>query len=86
MSVSAPPFDLCVARGERYSFRDATGILSIPQKKEPAHYHVDIWAVATDFVFYSIVVPPHVGQVHEEFLCLVWTLLYFCKASNVGSM
>ena len=40
--------------------------------------------MAADFVFYSIVVPPHVGQVHKEFLCLVWTLLYFCKACASG--
>ena len=78
-SVPAPPYDLCLASAERRSFQDATGILRTPQKEQPAHYHLNILcirAVATDFVPSSIVVPPDVlpslGQVHKEFLCLVF--------------
>ena len=55
----------------------------VPQKEQPAPYHLNISclrAVDTDFVPSSIIVPPDVlpslGQVHEEFLCLVFGLLY----------
>ena len=77
-SVPAPPFDLCVARVERCSFRDATGILRTPQKEQPAHYHLNIScvrAVATDFVVPPDVLPS-LGQVHEELLCLVFGPFY----------
>ena len=80
-SVPAPPFDLCAARAERRSFRDATGILRTPQKEQPAHYNLNILCirvVAADFVPSSIVVPhdvlPSLGQVHKEFLRLVFGL------------
>ena len=63
-SVPASPFDLCVARAERRSFRDSNGILITPQKEQPAHYHFNlncIRAVAPTFVPSSLVVPPDVG-------------------------
>ena len=63
-SVPASPFDLCVARAERRSFRDSNGILITQQKEQPAHYHFNlncIQAVAPTFVPSSLVVPPDVG-------------------------
>ena len=65
-------------------FRMPLGFLEhVPQKEQPAHYQLNIsciQAVATDFVPSTIVVPPDVlpslGQVHEEFLCLVFGLFY----------
>ena len=74
-SVPAPPFDLCVARAERHSFRDATGILRTPQKEQPAHYHLNILcirAVATDFVPSSIVVPPDVWVKFTKNSCVLF--------------
>ena len=39
-SIPAPPFDLVMARAERYTFRDKSGVLVTPLKQHPSHYHI----------------------------------------------
>ena len=36
-STPAPSFDLVMARAERYTFRDKSGILVTPLKQQPSH-------------------------------------------------
>ena len=77
--IPAPPFDVCTARAERRTFRDAAGFLRIPQREQPAHYHLNlscIRAVSPGFVPASLVVPDDIRQtlntVHTEYLRLVF--------------
>ena len=79
--VPAPPFNLCAARAERRSYRNAAGVLVTPHKEQPAHYHLNlacIQAVAPQFVPSSLVVPsdirPKLTQTHLEYLKLVFGL------------
>ena len=44
-SVPSPPFDLVIARMEKRSYRDATGILKTPTRPSAAHYHLKITCV-----------------------------------------
>lgn len=74
-SVPAPPFDLCIARAERRSYRDATGVLRTPQKEQPAHYHLNLACVRAappDFVPASLLVPynilPTLSTIHRDYL------------------
>ena len=80
-SVPALPFDLCAARAERRSSRDASGTLITPQKEQLAHYHLNlscIRAVAPTFVPSSLIVPPDIGSklnvVHKEYLYLIFNV------------
>lgn len=82
-SVPAPPFDMCSARSERRSFRDANGILRTPSKEQACHYHLNltcIRAVASEFIPSSLRVPPDVlprlTNVHKEYLRLVFNLSF----------
>ena len=82
-SVPAPPFDMCSARSERCSFRDANGILRTPSKEQAYHYHLNltcIRAVASDFIPSSLRVPPDIlprlTNVHKEYLRLVFHLSF----------
>ena len=52
-SIPAPPFDLVMARAERCTFRDKSGVLVTPLQQQPSqqpsHYHIHldtfIWIV-----------------------------------------
>lgn len=81
-SIPAPPFDLCAARAERRSFRDANGTLRTPLKEQPAHYHLNLPCIRTacpEFIPCSLLVPsdvlPALTAVHKEYLRLVFGLL-----------
>lgn len=80
-SVPAPPFDMCSARAERRSFRDANGVLRTPSKEQASHYHLNlscIKTVASNFVPSSLCVPPdmlpRLTEVHKEYLRIVFHL------------
>lgn len=80
--IPTPPFDLCSARAERRSFRDASGTLITPRREQPAHYHLNILciqAAAPEFVPASLLVPadviPKLKQTHKEYLRLIFGLI-----------
>ena len=41
-SIPAPPFDLVMARAERCTFRDKSGVLVTPLQQQPSHYHIHL--------------------------------------------
>ena len=41
-SLPAPPFDLVMARAERCTFRDKSGVLVTPLQQQPSHYHIHL--------------------------------------------
>ena len=52
-SIPAPPFDLVMARSERCTFRDKSGVLVTPLQQQPSHYHIHLdcaGAVEPNFV------------------------------------
>ena len=80
-SIPAPPYDLCVARAERRSYRDANGVLRTPRKEQAAHYHINlccIQAVCPNFAPSTLSIPPDLvpklGTVHKEYLRLIFGL------------
>ena len=41
-SIPAPPFDLVLARAERCTFRDKSGVLVTRLQQQPSHYHIHL--------------------------------------------
>ena len=44
-SIPSPPFDLVIARMEKRSYRDSSGILKTPNRPSAAHYHLKLTCV-----------------------------------------
>ena len=60
-SIPAPPFDLVMARAQRCTFRDKSGVLVTPLQQQPSHYHIHLdcaRAVEPNFVPLALHVPP----------------------------
>ena len=84
-SIPAPPFDLVMARAERCTFRDKSGVLVTPLQQQPSHYHIHLdcaRAVEPNFVPLALHVPPdflpNLTIIHHEYLQLLFglSLLY----------
>ena len=82
---SIPPFDLVMARAERCTFRDKSGVLVTPLQQQPSHYHIHLdcaRAVKPNFVPLALHVPPdflpNLTIIHHEYLQLLFglSLLY----------
>ena len=44
-SIPAPPFNLVIARAERRSFRDKSGVIITPYQEQTCHYHIRLGCV-----------------------------------------
>lgn len=82
-SVPAPPFDLVIARAERRTFRDKSGVLITPYREQASHYHIRLDCVRNvepSFVPLSLKVPqdvlPLLTGVHTEYMKLVFGLRF----------
>ena len=81
-SIPAPPFNLVMARAERCTFRDKSGILVTPLQQQPSHYHIHLdCARAVEPNFVPHVPPeflPKLTIIHHEYLQLRFglSLLY----------
>ena len=80
-SIPAPPFDLLMARAERYIFRDKSSVLVTPLKQHRSHYHIRLdceRAIEPNFVPLALHVPPNflpkLTIIHHEYLRLVFGL------------
>ncbi len=80
-SIPAPPFDLVIARAERRTFRDKSGVFITPYQEQTCHYHVRldcIKSVEPSFIPMALNVPqdviPLLSAVHIEYLHLVFGL------------
>ena len=63
-SIPAPSFDLVMARAERCTFRDKSGILVTHLQQQPSHYHIHLDCARA---FEPNVVPLAL-HVHPDFL------------------
>ena len=60
-STPAPSFDLVIARAERCTFLDKSGVLVTPLQQQPSHYHIHLdsaRAVEPNFVPLVLHAPP----------------------------
>ena len=80
-STPAPSFDLVMARAERCTFRDKSGVLVTPLQQQPSHYHIHLdsaRAVEPNFVPLALHVPPDCLRkrtiIHHEYLRLFFGL------------
>lgn len=80
-SIPNPPFDVIIARAERRSFRDKSGVLITPRQEQTCHYHLRldcVRAVEPNFVPLALRVPadvlPSLSVIHREYLRLVFGL------------
>ena len=84
-SIPAPHFDLVLARAERCTFRDKSGVLVTRLQQQPSHCHIHLdcaRAVEPNFVPLALHVPsdflPKLTIIHHEYLQLLFglSLLY----------
>ena len=80
-SIPAPPFNLVIARAERQSFRDESGVIITPYQEQTCHYHIRIGCVRNiepTFVPMALKVPqdilPLLSTVHIQYLKLAFGL------------
>ena len=81
VSIPAPSFDLVMARAERCTFRDKSGILVTPLQQQPSHYNIHLDCARA---FEPNIVPlafhvhpdflPNLTIIHHEYLRLVFGL------------
>ena len=60
-SIPAPPFDLVMARAERCTFCNKSGVLVTPLQQQPSHYRIHLdcaRAVEPNFAPLALHVPP----------------------------
>ena len=73
-TVADAPFDFCVARKERRTYKDPqTGQLCTPTRESDAHYHLQvacIQAAEPSFVPYSLVIPDGLllTECHKDYI------------------
>ena len=92
-SIPAPPFDLVMARAERCTFRDKSGILVTPPQQQPSHYHIHLdcaRAVEPNFVPLALHVPPDflpkLTIIHHEYLQLLFGLCLLYTPSSFSNL
>ena len=80
-SIPAPPFDLVMARAERCTFRDKSGVLVTPLQQQPSHYHIVHEQLSQKFFIpLALHVPPDflpkLTIILHEYLQLLFGLVY----------